>query len=58
MYGAYKSGEILDLDKSKTSLTQGLIALGVLGAYLFRQYSNYVFKKIKFSKMLSDSLYF
>lgn len=58
MYGAYKTGEILDLDKSKTSLTQGLVALGVLGAYLFRQYSNYVSKKIKFSKMLSDSLYF
>jgi len=58
MYGAYKSGEILNLSKSKTSLTHGLIALGILGAYLFRQYSNYVSKKIKFSKMLSDSLYF
>jgi hypothetical protein len=58
MYAAYKSGEILNLSKSKTSLTQGLIALGILGAYLFRQYSNYVSKKIKFSKMLSDSLYF
>ena len=58
MYAAYRSGEILDLDKSKTSLTQGLVALGILGAYLFRQYGNYVSKKIKFSKMLSDSLYF
>lgn len=58
MYGAYKTGDILDLDKSKTSLTQGLVALGVLGAYLFRQYSNYVSKKIQFAKMLSDSLYF
>lgn len=58
MYGAYKSGESIDLLNSKTALNQGLIALGVLGGYLFRQYSSFVNKKIKFSKMLSDSLYF
>ncbi len=58
MYSAYKSGESLDLLNSKTALNQGLIALGVLGGYLFRQYSSFVNKKIKFSKMLSDSLYF
>jgi hypothetical protein len=58
MYGAYQSGESIDLLNSKTSLNQGLIALGVLSAYLFRQYSNFVNKKIKYSKMLSDSLYF
>ncbi len=58
MYGAYKSGETIDLLDSKTSLNQGLIALGVLGGYLFRQYSSFVNKKIKYSKMLSDSLYF
>lgn len=58
MYAAYKSGETIDLLNSKTSLTQGLIALGVLGGYLFRQYSSFVNKKIKYSKMLSDSLYF
>lgn len=58
MYAAYKSGDILDLSKSKKSLTQGLIALGLLGAYLFRQYNDYLNKKIKFSKLLSDSLYF
>jgi hypothetical protein len=58
MYGAYKSGEAIDLLNSKTSLNQGLIALGILSAYLFRQYNNYVNKKIKYSKMLSDSLYF
>jgi hypothetical protein len=58
MYGAYKSGEALDLLNSKTSLNHGLIALGVLGAYLFRQYSSFVNKKIRYSKMLSDSLYF
>jgi hypothetical protein len=58
MYGAYQSGEQLDLLNSKTALNQGLIALGVLGGYLFRQYSSFVNKKIKFSKMLSDSLYF
>jgi hypothetical protein len=58
MYSAYKSGESIDLLNSKTALNQGLIALGVLGGYLFRQYSSFVNKKIKFSKMLSDSLYF
>ncbi|MES2573626.1 MAG: TMEM143 family protein [Bacteroidota bacterium] len=58
MYAAYKSGETIDFLNSKTSLNQGLIALGILAAYLFRQYSNFVNKKIKYSKMLSDSLYF
>ena len=58
MYGAYQSGEAIDLLNSKTQLNQGLIALGILSAYLFRQYNNYVNKKIKYSKMLSDSLYF
>jgi Protein of unknown function (DUF3754). len=58
MYAAYKSGESMDLLNSKTSLNHGLIALGVLGGYLFRQYSSFVNKKIKYSKMLSDSLYF
>jgi hypothetical protein len=58
MYSAYKAGEIIDLGNSKTALIQGGIALGVLGGYLFRQYSNFVNKKIRFSKMLSDSLYF
>jgi hypothetical protein len=58
MYEAYKSGETLDLLNSKAGLNQGLIALGILGGYLFRQYSSFVNKKIRFSKMLSDSLYF
>jgi hypothetical protein len=58
MYAAYKAGESLDLMNSKTGFYQGLIALGVLGGYLFRQYSSFVNKKIRFSKMLSDSLYF
>jgi hypothetical protein len=58
MYEAYRSGESLDLLNSKTALNQGLIALGILGGYLFRQYSSFVNKKIRFSKMLSDSLYF
>lgn len=58
MYAAYQSGETIDLLNSKTSLNQGLIALGVLSAYLFRQYSTFVNKKIKYSKLLSDSLYF
>ncbi len=58
MYAAYQTGQVLNISNSKASLIQGLIALGVLGAYLFRQYNNYVSKKIKFSKMLTDSLYF
>lgn len=58
MESAYKSGETLDLLNSKTSLNQGLIALGILAAYLFRQYNNFVNKRIKYSKTLSDSLYF
>lgn len=58
MYGAYQSGEAIDLLNSKASLNQGLIALGILCAYLFRQYSNFINKKIKYGKMLSDSLYF
>ncbi|MFH6935701.1 TMEM143 family protein [Flavobacterium sp. FlaQc-30] len=58
MYGAYKTREAIDLLNSKTSLNQGLIALGILSAYCFRQYNNFVNKKIRYSKMLSDSLYF
>lgn len=58
MYDAYETGETIDLLNSKTSLNQGLIALGILSLYLFRQYNNFVNKKIKYSKILSDSLYF
>lgn len=58
MYEAYKTGEAIDFLNSKTSLNQGLIALGILAAYCFRQYNNFMNKKIRYSKMLSDSLYF
>lgn len=58
MYGAYETGEAIDLLNSKTSLNQGLIALGILSLYCFRQYNNFVNKKIRYSKILSDSLYF
>jgi len=58
MYTAYETGETIDLLNSKTSLNQGLIALGILAAYCFRQYNNFINKKIRYSKMLSDSLYF
>lgn len=58
MYNAYQTGETIDLLNSKTSLNQGLIALGILAAYCFRQYNNFINKKIRYSKMLSDSLYF
>ncbi|WP_316634316.1 TMEM143 family protein [uncultured Flavobacterium sp.] len=58
MSNAYESGETINLLNSKTSLNQGLIALGILSLYLFRQYNNFINKKIKYSKILSDSLYF
>ena len=58
MCDAYQTGETIDLLNSKTSLNQGLIALGILSAYCFRQYNNFINKKIKYSKILSDSLYF
>ncbi|WPO80896.1 DUF3754 domain-containing protein [Flavobacterium sp. KACC 22761] len=58
MYNAYETGEAIDLLNSKTSLNQGLIALGILSAYCFRQYNNFINKKIRYSKLLSDSLYF
>ena len=58
MYEAYQTGETIDLLNSKTSLNQGLISLGILAAYCFRQYNNFINKKIRYSKMLSDSLYF
>ncbi|WP_163398279.1 TMEM143 family protein [Flavobacterium fluviatile] len=58
MYEAYQTGEAIDLLNSKTSLNQGLIALGILSAYCFRQYNNFVNKKIRYAKMLADSLYF
>lgn len=58
MYKAYQTGETIDLLNSKTSLNQGLIALGILAAYCFRQYNNFINKKIRYAKMLSDSLYF
>ena len=58
MYEAYQTGETIDLLNSKTSLNQGLIALGILAAYCFRQYNNFINKKIRYSKILSDSLYF
>jgi hypothetical protein len=58
MYEAYETGEAIDLLNSKTSLNQGLIALGILSIYCFRQYNNFINKKIRYSKILSDSLYF
>ena len=58
MYKAYETGEAIDLLNSKTSLNQGLIALGILSLYCFRQYNNFINKKIRYSKILSDSLYF
>ncbi len=45
-------------DEIQKPLNQGFIALGLIGAYLFRQYKRFINKKIEFSKMLSDSLYF
>jgi hypothetical protein len=35
-----------------------LTALAGAGAFLFRQYSNYTFKKLKYQKRIADSLYY
>jgi hypothetical protein len=58
MYAAYKTGETLNSHAIQTQLIQGVVALGLIGAYLFRQYKRFLTKKNEFSKMLSDSLYF
>jgi hypothetical protein len=58
IYSAYKLGEVFEGDKIKNSLIQGIIALAILGTYLLRQYKKFINKKIHFSKLLSDSLYF
>jgi hypothetical protein len=58
MYAAYKAGETLNSHAIQTQLIQGVVALGLIGAYLFRQYKRFLTKKNEFSKMLSDSLYF
>lgn len=55
---AYKSGNTLQLEVFKNSLMQGGAALGVLGAYLFKQYKEYKNKINDFHRMLTDSLYF
>jgi hypothetical protein len=46
---------------SESQLKQALGALAILtgaGAFMFRQYSNYAFKKLKYQKRIADSLYF
>ena len=35
-----------------------LVALAGAGAFLFRQYNNYTYKKLKYQKRIADSLYF
>ena len=58
IYAAFKSGEIVKFTEVQKPLTQGLIALALISAYLFRQYKRFFNKKVEFSKMLSESLYF
>jgi len=55
---AYKSGVAVEDEHFNKSLVQGIVALGLIGMYMFRQYKKFVNKKIRFSKLLSDSLYF
>lgn len=40
------------------TIVGALIALGTLGAYLFRQWNNYKNRKISFMKVLTENLYF
>ena len=58
IYAAYKTGELINFGEIQKPLTQGLIALALIGAYLFRQYKRFFHKKVEFSRMLSESLYF
>jgi hypothetical protein len=58
MYAAYKAGASLNSNSIQTQLIQGLVAVVLIGAYLFRQYKRFLSKKNEFSKLLSDSLYF
>jgi Protein of unknown function (DUF3754) len=58
LYSAHLAGQSLTQGHGFTALIQGFVALGILSAYLFRQYSAYQTKKMRFAKLLSDSLYF
>lgn len=58
IYTVYKAGDSLNSISIQNQLIQGLVALVLIGAYLFRQYNRFLSKKNEFSKMLSDSLYF
>ncbi|MEK7485741.1 MAG: TMEM143 family protein [Planctomycetota bacterium] len=51
--------EVHQEDSNKMIATiQGLIGLGILSAFLFRQFMRYKNKKLAFAKALSDNLYF
>jgi hypothetical protein len=58
IYNSYNENGALVGDIAKKSLFQGLTALVLIGAYIFKQYKRFENKKIHFAKMLSDSLYF
>jgi hypothetical protein len=51
----YKS---LDEGNLLKAAIQGLIGIGALGGFLFKQWTNYKNKKLQFAKTLTDNLYF
>lgn len=50
-------GGTVDNDKMMQAIG-ALTALAGAGAFLFRQYSNYTYKKLKYQKRIADSLYY
>lgn len=52
------AGGALSSGNWERALLPAVVALGILGGYLFRQYNGYLAKKIRFAKQLADSLYF
>jgi hypothetical protein len=55
---AYFSGQSIDQGKLMQAAIQGLVALGAVGGFLFKQYMSYKNKKLRFAKHLADNLYF
>lgn len=52
------AGGALSSGNWERAILPAVVALGILGGYLFRQYNGYLAKKIRFAKQLADSLYF
>lgn len=56
--GAYLGYEGTVTDDQLKQAIGALAALVAAGAFLFRQYNNYTFKKLKYQKRIADSIYY